>query len=315
MRMIVHLWNHNEVGKRSLEDVVGIIGQQLRALGHYVVHDPGNDARAPVDGGQVLYVAKELGYNLIVEGFTDWSVAMLKGAYDNGARFICIATEEPTPAGFNHGLDREMVQRQAKFQEAAPYLDGIWHLVPGQAVTDWYAQYAPTSYLELGYAPRLVRPDPRITPTYEFGFYGSMSPRRKALLTRLARATGAKNAVRVVMDFKTQEARDAAMREAKVIVQVRKFDQMGLVSSSRCNTALCIGRPVVAEPHELSQGWEDVVKFTRTEEEFISVALLTRNRWREAHALQFERFKRKFSPEKCVGVALNAVVGAQRVAA
>ncbi len=312
MDFLFHLFNHNAIGKRSLEDVIGIIGHQLRALGHDAVWDPKNDILwkdgvAPET--DITYWAADKGYNVVVEGFTDWSVEVLRRAHERGARFICLATEEPTQAGFNHGLDPEMVRRQEKFCEVAPYLDAIWHLVPGQRVSDWYSQYAPTAYLELGYAPSLYRPDPRVVPDFEFGFYGSMSPRREALLRKLAKATGTRNAVKVVMDFKSQIDRDIQMRRAKVILQVRKFDEMGLVSSSRCNTALCLGRPVVAEPHDLSQGWEDVVKFTSSESDFIGVALLTRARWREAWERQFAAFRKKFSPEACLGTVLDATVG------
>ncbi|MEK7749585.1 MAG: hypothetical protein AAB277_01250, partial [Planctomycetota bacterium] len=82
-----------------------------------------------------------------------------------------------------------------------------------------------------------------------FGFFGSLSRRRLKILKTLARYIGSEKAIRVVSDFPTQDERDAAMRSARVILQIRKYDEMGLVSSSRCNTALCNGRPVIAEPH------------------------------------------------------------------
>jgi hypothetical protein len=216
-----------------------------------------------------------------------------------------------------------MVQRQADFPKIAPYLDGILSLVPGEHVVSWYAQHAPTAPIELGYAPALVRGTvaaqmsdavkshitgirPR-EPTHDFGFYGSMSRRRIDLLRKLARASGKARAVRVVGDFATQDERDAAMMEAKVILQIRKFDEMGLVSSSRCCTALCIGRPVIAEPHELSKPWDEVVRFAKTEDEFVTLALMARGAWREMHALQFDRFRAKLSPEYCVGRALRSL--------
>ena len=34
LRFLFNLMNHNKVGQRSLEDVIGIIGHMLRALGH-----------------------------------------------------------------------------------------------------------------------------------------------------------------------------------------------------------------------------------------------------------------------------------------
>lgn len=312
MKFLVNMMNHSAMGQRSLEDVIGILGHQLRALGHEIVWEQSN----------TQFLTNGAGYNVIVEGTTDEFVRIVADAHGKGARFLCIATEEPTPKGFNWGTSKEMAQRQWDFPKIAPYLDGILTLVPGQHVLDWYSQHAPTAPAELGYAPTLVRGTvvrqmldaPRSNflgasaePRYDFGFYGSISKRRMRLLKKLAQATGKRDAVRVVGDFATQDERDAAMLEAKVIVQIRKFDEMGLVSSSRCCTALCLGRPVVAEPHELSKPWDEVVRFAKTDSEFISLALMARGAWRGMHALQFDRFKAKLSPEYCVGRALHAL--------
>ena len=312
MRFLFWLANHTQLGQRSLEDVIGIFGRQLEALGHEVAWDQKND--------KVLM--KDSGYNVIVEGFTPSVTDCVAQMHAVGARFVCLATEEPTPKGFNWGTTREMAWRQDEFVKAAPYLDAIFHLVPGQHVTDWFSQHAPTAYVELGYAPALVRfgaaavgvrggaytyQSQQYEPPYDFGFYGTASKRRLRLLQKLANRSGKKNAIRTVMDFVDQKTRDDAMKEAKVLLQIRKFEEMGLVSSSRCTTALCIGRPVVAEPHDLSKPWDEVVQFAKTDAEFLDLALLARSRWRAMHQLQFERFKQKLSPEFCVGRALRQV--------
>lgn len=291
------LLNHNEMGQRSLEDVISIVGHQLRALGHLAVWEKANNR----------LVAGDCGINVIVEGFTPTTVRIMSEAHAQGARFLILATEEPTPKGFNHGTQKEMVQRQAIFPEAAKFCEGILHLVPGEHVTKWYGQFAPAAQAELGYAPTLVRPRDHGEPEYDFGFYGSLSRRRLKLLKELARRVGTAKAVRVVADFKTETERDRLMRQARVLVQIRKFDEMGLVSSSRCNTALCIGRPVVAEPHQLSKPWDEIVRFSTTAEGFFRQALLIRSAWRGVHADQFAKFKAKLSPEHCVGAALRSI--------
>lgn len=291
------LGNHSKLGQRSLEDVIGIFGHGLRALGHQAVWDEANDK----------FLTAEAGYNVIVEGFNDEVTAFLAQYHAAGARFLCIATEEPTEKGFNHGTQAEMTRRQRDFPAAAKYIDGIFHLVPGDEVTRWYSQFAPSAPAELGYAPTLVRRETAPAPEYDFGFYGTMSKRRQTLLRRLAKKIGTQKAVRVVPNFAPQVERDAIMQSAKVIVQIRKFNEMGLVSSSRCNTALCLGRPVVAEPHALSHPWDEVIKFADTDEEFLDLAVVTRAAWRGVHAAQFDKFKAKFSPEVCVGRALHQV--------
>lgn len=290
------MFNHSALGQRSLEDIASIMGHQLQALGHVATWERGNHK----------LIGAEAGYNLIFEGFVDASVAEMARAHCEGARFVIVATEEPTPDGFNHGISAEMRLRQEKFGHAARLSSGILHLVPGAHVTSWYNQFAPARYAELGYAPTLVRAN-YAEPTFEFGFYGSVSLRRKRILRRLANATGREKAVRIMMDFRTQEERDKRMQEAKVIVQLRKFDAMGLVSSSRCNTALSIGRPVVAEPHLLSKPWDEVVHFAKSEESFIAEAMAVKAAWRGVYAAQFAKFKEKFTPEISVGRPLREI--------
>ena len=294
--MLVNMWNHNIIGQRSLEDVVGIFGHQLRTLGHTIAWETNNER----------FLGPGQGINVIVEGFFPYHVPIIKEAYDRGARFLMLATEEPTDKGFNHGTQAEMVERQNTFPEAAKYFDGILHLVPGDNVTRWYNQFAPAAPIELGYAPSLVRSS-NIVPDYEFGFYGSVTPRRLKIMKKLANKINSQKAIKVVADFKTQIERDEQMQRAKVILQIRKFDEMGLVSSSRCNTALCIGRPVVAEPHLLSHPWDEVVSFASTMDDFFSKAILAKAMWKGVHADQMDKFKKRFSPEICVGKALAQI--------
>lgn len=293
------------MGQRSLEDVVGIFGAGLRALGHRVVWDQSN----------TKWVGGDSGINVVVEGFTPAVIEVIAQGHAQGARFLCLATEEPTPTGFNHGRDKEMKMRQEVFPGIAPYIEGIFHLVPGEAVTAWYSQFAPTAYVELGYAPSLIRPPDGIEPDYDFGFFGSVSNRRLRILKKLAKRMGTEKAVRVVGDFATQDERDRLMRRAKVIVQIRKHEEMGLVSSSRCNTALSIGRAVVAEPHALSKPWDEIVRFSSTMESFYDTALLVRSMWKGIHASQLAAFKTRLPPEVCVGEPLRKIGILERKAA
>lgn len=277
---------------------MGIVGHQLQALGHRVVWEPKNDR----------FLMPDAGINLIVEGFTEASTQVIQEAHRRGARFVCIATEEPTPKGFNHGRDREMIYRQREFPNVGRCFEGILHLVPGDHVTRWYGQWAPSAPVELGWAPTLVRPGDWQEPEFAFGFFGSLTKRRLKILKRLAKSlNGVEKAVRVEATFPSQTERDRIMREARVIIQIRKHDEMGLVSSSRCNTALCLGRPVLAEPHLLAKPWDEVVKFSDTSETFFNDALMMRAAWRGVHSAQYSRFREKFTPEFCIGRALREI--------
>jgi hypothetical protein len=292
MQFLFNVFNHNSIGQRSLEDPMGIIGHQLRALGHHAVWEPNNER----------FVARGNGFNMIVEGFTDSSIGVMAEAHAQGAEFVIIATEEPTEKGFNYGTQKEMVRRQDLFHKAAKFARGILHLVPGEHVTRWYSQFAPTAQAELGYAPTLMRPQMEL-PKFDFGFYGSVTARRLRILKKLARQGGT---VKVMGDFKEQAERDRQMQKAKVLIQLRKFEVMGLVSSSRCNTALAIGRPVLGEPHLLVEPWGRIVQFTNTMEEFLAQAMFYRAAWQGIYQKQLAAFK-KLTPEICVGEPLRKI--------
>lgn len=305
---------HTAEGRRSLEDVVRIIGLQMRALGHEAYLDPRNnpagDAATPEEQsaqiGKMVYTTQPNSINVLVEGFTPMWVEQIAKARSMGARFIILATEEPTERGFNWGTQKEMVRRQQIFPEAARLTEGILHLVPGKHVTDWYGQYAPSAQAELGYAPGLERFGAG-EPDFDFGFFGSGSERRKRILNKLAKLTGREKAVITCTDFRDGSERDQRMRRAKVIVQLRKFERMGLVSSSRCNTALMIGRPVVAEPHDLVHPWDEVIRFPQTMDGFFGNAVLARAAWRQVWNDQLSKFKKILSPEFCVGEPLRRI--------
>jgi hypothetical protein len=301
------LINHSKDGARSLEDPIAIIGHQLRALGHCAEHHPDKTDK---------FLVAEAGYNVIVEGFTDTVIDIMRQVREQGGRWLILATEEPTDRGFNHGQSPEMIMRQKQFPKAAQYADGILHLVPGERVNKWYSQFAPSAFADLGYAPTLVRPSDGVEPIYDFGFFGSLTRRRAKILKRLAKYIGSEKAVRVECTFAEGTKRDQLMRQSRVIVQIKKDERMELVSSSRLNTALCVGRPVIAEPHELSAPWDQVVKFSKTLDGFYADCLMARSAWRGVHAAQMEKFKVRMSPEICVGRALREIgVGGERVAA
>ena len=299
---------HTEVGQASLHDVLGIVGHQLRALGHRAVYDERNSKHKKDDPNDAFFIVGPDRINVMIEGFTPAWIEVMARAKAAGARFIIIATEEPTPKGFNWGTQKEMIARQEIFPEAAKHCEGILHLVPGEHVTKWYSQFAPAAQAELGYAPTLLRPIGP-APDFEYGFFGSVTRRRAKILKRVAKqcAKDIEKAVRVIADFPDQATRDREMRRCKVVLQLRKFEPMGLVSSSRCNTALMLGRPVVAEPHDLVKPWDEVIDFAKSMDHFFEQALMARIAWQSLWRIQVEKFKVRMSPEVCIGQPLHRI--------
>lgn len=296
-------FNHCRQGQIIVEDITRIMSAQIAALGHEA-----STSEGPFIGG-------DLGYNVVLEAFEDPAhVQAIADARADGCRFIIVATEEPTDEGFNGGFDPGMRRRQDAFPAVAKHADAILHLVPGPHVTRWYSQFAPTASVELGHAPSLVDLRPEIEPTCDFGFYGKMTWRRQQMIDRLlvaSKATG--ECVRVIasLDVPWRE-RDAMMRQCRVIVQILAEQTpagvpCGMVSSTRCASALYLGRPVIAEPHPHPWPWDDVVNFSPSIEAFYADAVYATTIWRDLHARQMERFSAKLNPEFCVGAPLRAI--------
>ena len=287
-------FNHCPQGKIIVEDITATMGNQMIALGHHAswTTDP-------------VFVPREAGYNVILESFADdpRTLEEIGHAHAVGCRFLYVATEEPGDKGFNSGLDPAMIDRQNAFAAAARYCDGILHLIPGEHVNRWYAQHAPAAYAELGYAPGMVPADD-VEPDYDFGFYGKMTWRREQIIWTLEAMT--KKPVIQLTTFWTPRAeRDALMRKAKVILQVRANLETQWVSSTRCAASLHFGRPVVAEPHDVRGPWEDIVPFSASIEAFYGDAIAMAANWRSAYFGQLDNFATKLPADHCIGRPLR----------
>jgi hypothetical protein len=294
-------FNHCAQGKIIVEDITVTMGSQIAALGHKVTWTEEAD-----------FIPREEGWNVVLECFADDAtivavpiVETLARAHAAGCRFLCVATEEPGEKGFNSALDPGMILRQSAFPAAAKYLDGILHLVPGESVTRWYSNFAPAAHAELGFAPGMVE-ESREEPHIDFGFYGLMTWRRREIIDAIAARTG-KPVLEMTSLLTPRAARNAEMRQAKVILQIRANLETQWVSSTRCASALHMGRPVVAEPHAIRGPWDEIVPFSATIDEFYKMAQITAAFWRGAWRDQVDRFAAKLSPGTCVGRPLREI--------
>lgn len=302
MKFVFSDFNHCPTGRAAIQDIIWILGHQMRALGHEVRWPTSADPW-PVSGAEF---ADPPWINVLLETFADeGTIPVIAAARARGCRFLYIATELPTERGFNGEFEPGMVRRQEAFPEAARFCDGILHLVPGADVTEWYGRYAPAAYAELGWAPGLAVSDRlEIEPSVDFGFFGQLTWRRREILGELRRM----GSVLVEGSLSLPRAeRDAHMRACRVIVQIYRNPGWDYPSSTRCVTSLCLGRPVIAEPHGRSAPWSEVVPFATSRENFLKQACDVASLWRVEHAVQMDNLRRVLPPERCLEPALRAV--------
>lgn len=284
MKFVFNLFNQSDLGKTSLVDPMNNIAKQLEDCGHVVKWY--DDA----------LIAHEDLYMIVFDGFHESQVPLFKDFHERGGKLIIVATEEPTDNGFNHGAIKHMVGRSERFAAIAPYATAIWYLVPGST---WYEQFCPATFLDLGYSPRLIRRWD-IPVEFDVGFFGSVTKRRAEMLKKFA-AYGLRLHI---PKFGDSEFRDREISRCKVVVQLRSYEQMGLLSSSRCSTALHLGRPVLAEPHGNPGKWPDIIRFEDID--FMAyMAEQMANNWQEEHANQMAKFMELMPASKVMAKALE----------
>lgn len=293
-------FNHCPQGRIIVQDITRTMGCQMEALGHKVTHCDG-------------FISGNLGINVLLESFADPADTLpkIQEAHHFGCRFIYVATEEPSPTGFNHGLDPAMIDRQNIYSEAMRYSLGTLHLIPGQHVTDWYKLHGPAAYAELGWSPGLVDPVQFVHggPDYDIGFFGKMTWRRGQILDKL-RAMGLSVLVFDTLDV-PQQKRDIIMRTCKVIVGIRGNEEWTTVSSTRCVAALAMGRPIIMEPHPTPDPWDKIVHFAPSMDMFYDdvrlACRISADARRQMRGVQLHRFRELLTPERCIGNALREI--------
>ena len=143
-------------------------------------------------------------------------------------------------------------------------------------------------------------------PDYDFGFYGKMTWRRDAIIRQFEQRLR-RPVIQLITFWTPRPQRDALMRKAKVILQIRANEEMQWVSSTRCAASLHFGRPIVAEPHANQGPWAAVVPFSAWPEKFYDDAIAMAADWRRAHADQLINFARALPPERCIGQPLRDI--------
>ena len=284
------LFNHSEVGRQSLVDLMAIVQAQLRDLGHEVLGLTDFPAEPPI-------------VNLLFERFGDKQLDMLRKFRANHPRLILLGTERPEKHGFNGSSgESEMAIRMKGFAEACKYVDGVWYLAEEW---EWYRrQHEHVSLIEFGYSPSLVQKN-EIEPQFDFCIFGSLTRHRAEMANQLGKyAMVASPNVYPGMPFLPQAERNALVRSSKVVLHIKQDANWKVISASRCATSLYLGRPVISDPHDCGGPWKKIIKFV-PEESFVMDALDMAKNWREEHGRQMAVFSETLSAEACLGDAVD----------
>lgn len=293
------LYNHNEMGALSLDDLVEAIGHQLHDLGHTVTRTDFGFYHPPT-------------INIIFEGFDNLqTIGELKRGKDTAAvRVWLINTERPSSQGFNNWSgDHPMAVRWRLLPEVLKYVDGVSCLASG-AASVIKKIYPNTVDMELGYSvSRVDKID--IEPTYDYVFFGLFTDRRKEIIRKLEKAGCSvlynKKAWDNILDsFVDGKTRDEWTRLSRGVLHIKQQSNWQIISNSRCCTAIHLRRGVMSDPHNAPESaYQNIIRFSRSHASFVDDALAFRENWREEATRQMEAMKTILPPEACVGAAIK----------
>ena len=293
------LYNHDEIGASTLDDLVEAVGHQLHDLGHTVCRTDFGLHHPPT-------------INIIFEGFCSLlTVHELKRAKDAmGARIWLMNTERPSTNGFNNWSgNHPMAIRWRMLPEALKWIDGVSCLVPG-AASVIKKLHPNTVDMELGYSPsRVDKID--VEPEWDYVFFGLFSERRKEIIRKLEKGglSVKYNAEAWNNPFKSfvdRNVRDDWTRRSRGVLHIKQQANWQIVSNSRCCTAIHLRRGVMSDPHNAPESaYQKIIRSSRTHGSFVDDCITFRDNWREEATRQMDAMKTILPPEACVGAAIK----------
>jgi hypothetical protein len=236
------LANHYFGGLYLVEDIVAPIIAGFRAMGHRVTTGIMPDLPP---WPAVVLVLEYFGKDHIADDFLLWRS-------QPGPRHCVglICTED---------IDDRLVMQHPEYPNrrqnllrVLPHFDFVWPLVPCD-----YGRYVPAerlSFLDFGYLEALRR-DGHMAQQRDIDvlLYGSVNERRRKVMDELKRRGLTVAATRGVLpDY----MRDGLIGRAKVVLDIKRGDDVKYTSPSRICTALHMGATVVSECFDTSRlGW------------------------------------------------------------
>ncbi len=287
--------NHTEVGRDTLIDIRNCLAGMLIDLGHGVTKSSDQLVTRP-------------SINVLFEGFGRKSSALLAAISKQDFDFLIVCTEAFGKKAMNDSAHRAMRMRQRWLPEVAKIAKACWCLAPGMA--EQLKQYCENSFdVELGWSQTqesvLLKDE---APKHPFVFYGGLNERRASLVNAFE---GQGHHVALGEDYGPILLRNDLVRQSKVVLGLKPTNSWKLFSSSRAQTALHLGRPVIFEDVDDSahrSPWRDIVVVSESEC-FGTVAVEMMKNWQDCAAEQMEKFREILPPQRSIGPALEMFAG------
>ncbi|PTQ67907.1 hypothetical protein [Pseudomonas sp. GV071] len=261
--------NHNKVGRSTLSDMAAWFEAGLLELGHKVTFSETSVERSAI--------------NLFWEYFEPGMREELLGA---GVDFGLIATELPDGQGFNWRSDPTWTTRFNCFVEIAPHAKFIWTMI--ESSVQFYAQFCPTTFIELGFSERLIPGGLNKAPHIDFCFFGLRTPYRETVVSQLEKHA------KVVWPrgLLSPTAIAELISNSRVGLNFKQSDQWPIPSPTRLGRLMMAKRAVAAEyvPVPTRQG--DIAGICPQTVPFHEHALhILDTDWREKAERVFQRYQ------------------------
>lgn len=263
MHFHFQLANHYFAGLYRIDDIVSPMLWGLRALGHRVT--TGILPNLPAWPSAVILLEY-----FDRDGAIDEIVNWKRGAAGRACLGL-VCTEDLNDALVME--DPKFPRRRKNLLQLLPYCDFVWTIIPG----GYEEHVAPErlSFIDYGYVEALRRDGwPAAKRDIDVLFYATINERRRKLYESLERQGLRVAATRGYLpDF----VRFNLMSRSKIVLDVRRGDDVRFTSPSRIAAALQVGSTVVSEFFDTSRlgalyPYTEAVEFAAIEERCVALA-------------------------------------------
>jgi hypothetical protein len=266
----LYLGNHDAIaGRDSLYDMVEWLVAGLTELKHRVTV---GDTIAP------------RAMNIVWDNFRPGDEQLIA---NRDFRFGLIATEIPTDQTFNWRDEAPWPERRRAFETIAPYAQFIWSTVEGPV--SQYRRLAPAGYLELGFSEAMVDPIfSKVSPTFDFAFYGLLTPYRTAILDKLRRHCD----ILVPKEFLKGKEINRFIASAKIGICFKQSPMWPIPSPTRVGRLLHARRGIAAEFTPSPTRVGQLIPMANESEDFAEFCLeCLREPWKQRADDSYDRFR------------------------